>query len=220
MKIKQRLIVSLLLTFPATFAMGQDDTQWQRDSLFYSDAPAMEIEEDTTDVQTLDEIINEQMEVNNRLTRDRHFEDVWGRRSYLNISYSSAQLVPQQSYPLGMDNAIVPTYKTNWGLALTIGRSYRLHKPAISNILQFSMDYTFVDFNLNHYDSENGGVNEYDSSKKWKENGTEYYYLPWNGNRTFNNGCTLCRYIIEGSTLSEIKSLLSSWLQYFWFVDG
>ena len=161
MRVMKRTVMLFAACVTAALAMAQDDNTLVNNNAIDAPQTSIEYEEDTTEIMTIDEIVNEQMDVNNRVSKERHMEDVWGRRSYLNLSYSSAKLTPQQTIPTGVDNGIVPAYNTSWGLSLTIGRSYRLHKPAIANILQFNIDYTWLDFNLNHFDHENNGKNLY-----------------------------------------------------------
>lgn len=180
MRVMKRTVMLFAACVTAALAMAQDDNTLVNNNAIDAPQTSIEYEEDTTEIMTIDEIVNEQMDVNNRVSKERHMEDVWGRRSYLNLSYSSAKLTPQQTIPTGVDNGIVPAYNTSWGLSLTIGRSYRLHKPAIANILQFNIDYTWLDFNLNHFDHENNGKNLYDSSSKRTSDGKSVFHLPWN----------------------------------------
>lgn len=163
----------------------EDDIDWQ---------------EDTTEIVTINDIIRDEMAVAAQKYNDNHIEDVWGRRSYLNLSYNSATLKADQTINTGVNNGVVDEFKSDWGFSMTWGRSYRLHKPAISNIVQFNMDYTWTDLSINHFKAVGDGKNIYDSRKKYNSNtgnivpvakdgsvntGTlEFrdakFYLPWN----------------------------------------
>lgn len=135
--------------------------------------------EDSTEITTINDIINEQQDVSTRNSNVSHFEDVWSRRGYFNISFSNTTLDPADKIETGINdinNGIVPTYKSSWGAAIQLGRSYRLHKKPIANTLQFNIDYTYIDLGVSHFKAE--GDECYDSHVK--RNNDKYYYIPWN----------------------------------------
>ena len=132
--------------------------------------------EDSTEITTINDIINEQQDVSTRNSNVSHFEDVWSRRGYFNISFSNTTLDPVDKIPTGLNGGVVPKYKSSWGAAIQLGRSYRLHKKPIANTLQFNIDYTYIDLGVNHFKAE--GDKCYDSREKRKDN--KYYYIPWN----------------------------------------
>ena len=143
--------------------------------------------EDTTEVVTIDDIIATQQKITTNNFKEDHFRNVWGRQSYLNVSYNTSKLTPDEDIPTGM-GTMVPDFKSNWGASIQIGRSYRLHKQPISNILQFYLDYTYIDLNINHYNKESG-TTLYDSSKKTAD---DKFYTPWNLEKyEFNYGMAL-----------------------------
>jgi len=140
--------------------------------------------EDSTDVTTIQDIIKQQQKVSTTHATERHFEDVWGRRSYFNIVYNNATLSPKGSVPTGVpsiNGGNVKDMSSDWGLSIQYGRSYRLHKNPIDNTLQFYIDYTGIDLAANHFKKE-GGSKVYDSSNKItsKDLKDSYYYTPWN----------------------------------------
>lgn len=138
--------------------------------------------EDSTEITTINDIINEQQDVSTRNSRVSHFEDVWARRGYFNMSFANTTLDPVNKIPTGLNNGVVPSFKSGWGVAIQLGRSYRLHKKPIANTLQFNIDYTYIDLGVNHFKAESDIC--YDSSKKYDVvDGTKtnsYYYIPWN----------------------------------------
>lgn len=141
--------------------------------------------EDSTDVTTINDIINVQQEVSNRTSTGKHFVDVWSHRSYINFAYNSASLDPKFSAP--SDNSAAK-YKSDWGFSFQYGRSYRLHKTPIANVAQFCIDYTGIDLNVNHFKQDGG----YNSASKIQDGDDSYYYTPWNLEKyEFNYGMTL-----------------------------
>lgn len=136
--------------------------------------------EDSTEITTINDIIKMQQEVTSKNFTEKHYREVWSRKSYLNLSYNTTKLTPDENIPTGVNAGIVPEFKSNWGFSLQVGRSYALHKNPIANILQFNIDYTYIDLNVNHFAQEGDGKNLYDSNAKWTKGNDEYFYTPWN----------------------------------------
>jgi len=153
--------------------------------------------EDTTSVTTIADIVSLQERVNTQNSNAAHKSKVWGKKSFFNISYSNTKLKPEGKIELGFPDwgdGVVPEYKSDWGAALQLGHSYNLHKKPIANILQFNIDYTYIDLAANHFKSEDGIeiVKDgkklenilYDSknTRTVKEDGKtqNYSYIPWN----------------------------------------
>jgi len=168
---KKKLMLSLACLF-AVSAFGQDVNEQNMPMTF-------NWQEDTTEVTTINDIIRMQQDVTNKKYAESHYRDVWSRKGYFNISYNSATLTPDESIPTGVGGDIVPEFKSDWGVSLQLGRSYALHKMPIANMLQFSIDYSYIDLNVNHFKQEGDG-NLYDSRSILNYDGKEYYYTPWN----------------------------------------
>lgn len=146
-------------------------------------------QEDSTEVVTIDDIVRTQQNITTSNFQEDHFRDVWSRKSYVNISYNSTTLSPDEKIMTGVENGTVPDYSSNWGVSLKAGQSYRLHKQPIGNILQFYLDYNYVDLNVNHYEQEGNGKNVYNSNAK---NSDDDHYIPWNLEKyEFNYGMSL-----------------------------
>ena len=168
---KKKLMLSLACLF-AISAYGQDVNEQNMPMTF-------NWQEDTTEVTTINDIIRMQQDVTNKKYAESHYRDVWSRKGYFNISYNSTTLTPDQSIPTGVGGGVVPEFKSDWGVSLQLGRSYALHKMPIANMLQFSIDYSYIDLNVNHFKQEGDG-NLYDSRSILNYDGKEYYYTPWN----------------------------------------
>lgn len=147
--------------------------------------------EDSTEVTTIHDIVKQQQIVSLNNSAERHFSDVWGRRSYINFAYNTATLSPKGTVPTGINNGTVKDMSSDWGVSFQYGRSYRLHKLPISNILQFCIDFTGIDLNVNHFKSV-GDKPLYDSRQiEIKDDGYNYY-TPWNMEKyDFNYGMSV-----------------------------
>lgn len=181
---------------------------------------------------SIDEIINMQQAVTETNLSGKHFEQVWGRKSFLNINYNTSTLDPKETtFPKnsGRDNipyvetggssvpngGRAPKYESDWGASLVYGRNYNLHKKPIVNILFINLDYTPLDLNANHYKALNNGVNIYNSDDTYALNGKStsqsgtYNYVPWNYEKyEFNYGMTLGPSLtIAPFTYTNIKAL-------------
>lgn len=142
------------------------------------------LEGDTTTFVSIADIIKEKEETSSRGNTIKHFNDVWGRRSYFNISYNISTLSPKEDIRTGIGTALVDNVKSNVGISIQYGKSFRLHKKPIANILQFYLDYTGIDLSFNHYPIGNDGENVFNSAEKYagEKNGntSSFYYIPWN----------------------------------------
>lgn len=149
--------------------------------------------EDTTDVTSITNIIETQEIITSRNTNVAHFNKVWGRNSYFNLSYNKhVALEPKDDVSIGFNgynNGKVPKFDGDWGAAIMLGHNYRLHKKPIANILAINLDYTFIDLNVNHFNAGdekygddkplyNSAATWIDIDKKTKKE-VSYRYLPW-----------------------------------------
>ena len=119
-----------------------------------------------------------------------HFNKVWGYRGYLNLSWTNTSLKPKDQINTGyelVNQGIVPDFKSDWAVSLQVGRSYKLHKRPIGNVLHFYIDYTGIDLSGSHFKIEEG-EHVYDSSMRWVKEGDgqnannaeSFKYIPWN----------------------------------------
>ena len=159
-------------------------------------------QEDTTEIVTIADIMRDEQEVTMRKNVQKHYDDVWSRRSYFNISSTKNTLTPKDKIYTGVNATdIVPEFKSDWGVALTWGRNYRLHKPSIANVAQFNIDYTWIDFNVNHFKAE-GDKNLYDSRHKFnEEKGPDGSWVGWNSNNRGSDGSSY-----NSSTFKKAKN--------------
>lgn len=148
-------------------------------------APVPEVEEEefveedvySSPSTSIDDIIKIQQQLTANVSEEKHFESVWSRKGYFNISYNSAKLEPKQDILTGYGTEKVGTFKSDWGVGLQYGRNYNILKKAIANIVMINIDYTPLDLNVNHYKLETptSAPNGSDNDGK--------YYLPWNSEK-------------------------------------
>lgn len=150
-------------------------------------APVLDLAEDTTQVTTIKDIIAVQELVSSSNSNEEHYKNVWGRNSFFNLGYNmSGNLNPKDHPSLGYIDKPIPEFKIDKGGMLQLGHSYRLHKKPIANMVQFNLDYTYIDLNVNHYKHSDDIV----SYKPYPENenndgGHSTYgrnqtkYIPW-----------------------------------------
>ena len=166
--------------------------------------------EDTTEIVTVADIVKTQQDLTVKNFREAHYQDVWARNNYVNVAYNSVTLSPDDNVPTGMGSAFAPDFKSNWGLSVKLGTSYKLHKNPISNVLQFYIDYSYIDLNINHFGQE-GSVPLYDTSVKTPGGD---YYTPWNLEKyEFNYGMSVGPSI----SLAPFTSTNSKGLHYLRF---
>ncbi len=141
--------------------------------------------EDTTQVTSIADIIATQEIITSRNTNVAHFNNVWRRKSYFNLSYNKHVSLDGKDIELGYmgyNNGVAPKFEGDWGASIMLGHSYNLHKKPIANVVQFNLDYTYIDLNINHYKAEDADK-LYNSANSWQyehdKEKSECLYTPW-----------------------------------------
>ncbi len=180
MKRKCFFMISFLLslTVHAQQNETQDDIDWK---------------EDSTEIISIADIVKEQQKLTTIMLNDSHKNDVWRRRSFTNISFLSTKLSPKNDIPSGIRDQSVKDMKNKWGVSIQSGRSYRLHLKPIANMVQFNLDYSWIDLGLNYFDQTGEGNNLYDSNYNIENDaGEKRFFMPWNLKKyELNYGMTL-----------------------------
>ena len=169
---KKLLILSMISLFGID-AIGQNVTELDRQA-------NIDWSEDSTEIMTVEDIVKTQQGLTSNQFEESHFKDVWSRKGYLNLSYNTTTLKPDETIPTGvpeLNGGIVPEFKSKWGVSLQLGRNYKLHKKPIANILQFYIDYQYIDLNLNFFEQDGNGL--YDTSQRLPSD-SKKFYIPWN----------------------------------------
>ncbi len=153
-------------------------------------APNIDIEEDTTHVTSLDDIIEMQELAFTKNYRSQIVKNVWKRKKYFSISYANTTLSGTGLMVYNQQNGEMEKqdteYKTDWGVSIKRSDVVAFHKKPIADILSFGIEYSFLDISANHYAKDENM--RFDSRKTFKEDNedddiTNYYgkrhYVPW-----------------------------------------
>lgn len=166
MKIKSLLATIALLACTPAMAQVED--------------VVYDLEEDSSEVTTLKDIIDTQQKVLKTNTVENHITDVWKRRYFFNISYSNATLKSDGKIMTENEaNQKEQTFKSDWGFALQSGLNYRILKRPIANTVDICLDYSWLDLTLNHYKAEPGYT--YNSIETYPKGG---YCSAWGTEKT------------------------------------
>lgn len=205
----KKVLLASVICLSATKVFGQNTDELNR-------MANIDWKEDTTEIVTIDDIVRTQRELTSRNSTNAHYTDVWSRKTYLNLSYNTTALTPDQDIPTGLVGYKVPEFESDWGASLKVGHSYALHKRPVYNVLQFNVDYTYIDLNVNHFKEDKKGQYLYNSKAK---NG-EDYYIPWLLEKyEFNYGMALGPSIsIAPFTATNVKGLHYVKLNFYWHI--
>lgn len=145
--------------------------------------PNLDLEEDSTGVASVSDIVKMQQEVLSNKQAGKHFQNVWKRRSFFNMSWTESKMKYKGDKKTGND---IDDFKSDWGVTLQSGTNYRLHKKPIAKMINIALDYSWLNLNVNHIkdaDHEDGEF-LYNSKKRNVVPGEsgktdEYYVYPW-----------------------------------------
>lgn len=151
--------------------------------------------EDTTQVNTINDIIVMQEKVSSRNITDAHYSNVWSRKSFFNPGYVTSKVTSKDDVFLNNTTKQKLSFKHDWGAQIELGHSYTLHRGAIANMVQINLDYTYIDLTVNHYKADEA-LSQFDSNQKWEGepgheapsestsyNSDSYEYLPWGADK-------------------------------------
>lgn len=147
--------------------------------------PNLDLEEDSTGVASVSDIVKMQQEVLSNKQAGKHFQNVWKRRSFFNMSWTESKMK--------CDDKTIGEFKSDWGVTLQSGTNYRLHKKPIAKMINIALDYSWLNLNVNHIKAEDP-TSEKGIDGKYLYNSTdrnvktdvstgktdEYYVYPWN----------------------------------------
>ena len=114
--------------------------QVQTDSTTHATDPALQ-EQQRND--SLTQVVQKLEERVNDTQKQQHFDRVWQRSKYRNIAFVKQSL--QEEGGTG------EKWNSDFAFALTMGRTYYLHRKPILNMIKFGIDCTFLDLNYANY---------------------------------------------------------------------
>ena len=174
---KKKIILSAFALMCAVFSYAQGSMT--------SDDEPLNIDEDTTSVSSLDEIVKTQEMVYTKKFRDEVVQNVWKRKRSFSIAYTTANLEGDlQMYNPTRDayELVTQKFKNDWGLTMKAATTVRFHKRPIADIVSFGLDYSLLDLSVNHY-KELEGDKLYKSDETWPEDidgkTRNPHYIPW-----------------------------------------
>lgn len=146
--------------------------------------PNLDLEEDTTGVASVNDIVKMQQEVLSNKVMGRHYENVWKRRSFFNISWTESKMKCKD------ESNTIGEFKSDWGVTLQSGTNYRLHKKPIAKMINIALDYSWLNLNVNHIKAADPKVEDPANGKYLYNSNTdkftdpnnpeeEYYKFPW-----------------------------------------
>ena len=106
---------------------------------------------DTVRVTTLNDIIAQESKNSTDVAYDQHLRKIWGKTNYFNISYDKTTLSSDE-LPLGGATLGSNEFKNKFGMGIQWGKTFKLHKKPLGNLLFFGIDFTWMDVNFNQYD--------------------------------------------------------------------
>ena len=109
-KIKTSIIAAFLAFAPCAYA--QDVIT----------IPNLDMDEDTTEVTTVSDIVKMQQKVITNNNTEKHYLDMWKRRTYLNIATNTTSLKSDDDKY---------DFSSDWGVSLQLGYNHRLTKKPL-----------------------------------------------------------------------------------------
>lgn len=174
---KKKIILSAFALMCAVFSYAQGSVT--------SDDEPLNIDEDTTSVSSLDEIVKTQEMVYTKKFRDEVVQNVWKRKSSFSIAYTTANLTGNELSMYVPNAGYVKkeqTFKSDWGVTMKFANTVRFHKRPIADIVSFGLDYSLLDLSILHY-KELEGDKLYKSDETWPEDidgkTRNPHYIPW-----------------------------------------
>ena len=134
--------------------------------------------ENSDNPQTLNDIINQESKNKTDVSYDQHMRRIWGKTTYLNISYNKTTLSSDE-LPLGGATVGSNEFKNKFGMGIQWGKTFNLHKQALGNAVFFGLDFTWLDLNFNQYDKADNITPGYGETT-----GLEIKSMPWHNKKT------------------------------------
>lgn len=125
---------------------------------------------DSTEVTSLDDVINNLNTLKQKSDVDSHYSSIWERNTFFNISYNAASLSSKE-LPSALGE-YMGEFDSNWGIGLQWGHTYNFHKKPIGNVLFIGLDYSWMDINVNQYE-------DMEKPTAYEMGNEDPYSMPW-----------------------------------------
>jgi len=110
-------------------------------------------------VDSLTQVVNDLSSHVKKVEDDKRNESIWKKRSkYFQIGYMNQTLTNQDIPDL--------KWKSDFGVSLSFGRTFYLHKKPLFNMLKFGLDATWMDISYAKYSQPEGWVEPSESSEQ------------------------------------------------------
>lgn len=88
-------------------------------------------------IDSLNQIVARLSEKVEDQEEEMEMADVWSRRKFFNIGFSRLKLTHREIANL--------SWKSDFSISLTYGKTIYFHKKPIANMIKFGLDYSFMD---------------------------------------------------------------------------
>lgn len=168
--------------------------------------------EDTSEIVTLKDIITRQSLVRQGQQNASHIKSVWGRQVHFNVSMNNATL--ETNNQINSEGIANQTYKSDWGVGIQWGETFKLHKKPITGMIMFGIDFDWMDLNVNHFkaDSEDYKYNSAEPYRTDVSTNDPIFYYPWGLEKyEVNYGMSIGPSI----SVAPFQKVGKKWLDYF-----
>lgn len=175
---KKKIFLSAWIMLFSMNAFGQTDM---------TEVSQLDFEEDTTNVTSLNDIIQMQELVYTQSFRSNVVKGVWKRKKNFYVSYNNVKLSGKDLRTYNVNNGKYEDkqdvdFESDWAITLKRSRTIPFHKRPIADVVSFGLEFSGLDLSVAHYKQDTAAF--YDSqipliieNKDGDKN--EYYHMPW-----------------------------------------
>lgn len=114
------------------------------------------------EVVSIDDIVKDKQAVHKASSSTSHFNKVWRRKTYVDLGINRSSTLTSQNDGEGVRP---DGYTLDWGGTFQNGRSFNLHRKPIGQVLRISLDWSWLDIMLNHYNATSTSQYYWDNEK-------------------------------------------------------
>ena len=155
------------LSIVAFFAIAFPNASYAQDGYELADSTAGNSLDETLDIKT---VVQQQVE------NERHYESIWKKNTFFNISLNSSTLHSDELPTVG--GVYSDEYDSSFGIGLQWGHTYNFHRKPLGDVVFIGLDYSWLDVNLNEF-------KESETPAAYAMGEKSPYNLPWYNKKTF-----------------------------------